>query len=214
MLSRPVLIAATDLPTRDILPRILFDRIPQIVISTGTSAHELSDKLRDSAYGAVVISPNLLREYALAKYCNGEQILTPVIVIASPRDRSVVYTALQEDAFDVIVTPINPQEAAHVVWCALWHNKLLRLLASRERGSARFQQHMASFPQAGKDQEEFASKLAAYEKLLNALNNSIRLLLNIENDRQVFDMAASVERLTRQRALDRLFALCPEGSSH
>ena len=83
-------------------------------------------------------------------------------------------------------------------------------------GIAKIHQHMAAFPHAGMAQDEFVGKLAAYERTLHALNESIRLLLDIEveDDKPLFDIAALVERLTRQRALDRFFNLYREGPSH
>ena len=216
MLSRPVLIADPDRHARESLPRILSEQIPQLDISTCSSAEEFSRKLQEASYGTVVMNPRFLGEYAACKYSRGDQILTPLIVIASPREPSVANQALAGNAFDVIVTPINPHEAADTVRLALWQHKLLRLLASRERASARFQQHMTAFPHAQKAQAEFVSKLAAYERTLHALKASLQLLLeiNVEDERSLFDLAASVEQFTKQRAWDRLFHLCHEGPSH
>jgi DNA-binding NtrC family response regulator len=210
MLSRPVLIAETDSGIRDILPRVLSHHIPQISISTCTSTDELTDKLRCSSYGTILINPVFYEEYSARKYLKGDQILTPLIVMASLSEQSSAYKVLEKDAFDLIVRPIIPQEAAQTVWLALWQNKFLRLLASREQALDRFQQHISAFPHARKVQEELASKLAAYERTLQALNDSIRLLLNraIADDRPLFDIAASVEEFAKQQALDRFFAMC------
>lgn len=118
---------------------------------------------------------------------------------------------LEGDAFDLIAKPIVADQAVQTVRLALWHHAFLRLLASRERAVTRFQQHMAAFPHAQKAEAEFISKLTAYERTFQALTVSMRLLLNFEDERSLFDMAASVESFTRKLALKRLFNMCPEG---
>jgi hypothetical protein len=126
----------------------------------------------------------------------------------------VACSALNGNAFDLIVKPIVSQEAALSVKRALWQGKLLRLLASKERAAYRFLQHMKMFPLAVKMEHEFAHKLATYDKTRNALDISIRLLLNIHEDRSFFDMAADIERRTKEQALDRLFKLRQVGLAH
>jgi hypothetical protein len=132
-------------------------------------------------------------------------------VTAGQEDRTWAATVLEGDAFDLIAKPIVADQAVQTVRLALWHHAFLRLLASRERAVTRFQQHMAAFPHAQKAEAEFISKLTAYERTFQALTASMRLLLNIEDERSLFDMAASVESFTRKLALKRLFNMCPEG---
>lgn len=55
------------------------------------------------------------------------------------------------------------------------------------------------------------SKMAAYERTFEALRSSMRLLLNVENEQALFDMAAAVADITRLRALDRLETLSVDG---
>lgn len=57
---------------------------------------------------------------------------------ASPPEGALTQAALEWDAFDLIVKPIVPQEAALSARLALWQSKLLRLLASKVtcRGAA------------------------------------------------------------------------------
>lgn len=133
---------------------------------------------------------------------------------ADKEDRAWASTALQGDAFDVIVKPIVPDEAVQTVKLALWHHRFLQLLASRERAISRFQQHMEAFPHSVKAKEEFGSKLAAYERTLRAINTSMRHLMNIEDENSLFDMAATVQQLTRERVLDRLLTMCEDGATH
>lgn len=214
MPAQTVLIAETDHRTLDILPRILPDHIPHVTIDICTSADELSRKLERSSYDTVATGSFLIHHYLTLKRKRPHQLLTPCIVTAGQEDRTWVSTALEGDAFDLIVKPIVPHQAAQTVKLALWHSGFLRLLASRERAVSRFQQHMEAFPHTLKTEEEFASKLAAYDRTFRALHSSMRLLLNIDDERSLFDMAASVESLTRKRALDRILNLCKEGPTH
>lgn len=73
---------------------------------------------------------------------------------------------------------------------------------------------MNNFPHARKMEEEFAMKMAAYEKTLHAISTSLHHLLDSEEERSLFDLAGFVESVAKKHPLDRLFTLCPEGMSH
>ena len=73
---------------------------------------------------------------------------------------------------------------------------------------------MDAFPHAVKAEKEFANKLAAYERTFQALRNSMRHLLSTEEECSLLGLAALVERLTRQRALDQLLTMIENGTSH
>ncbi|MBK9307947.1 MAG: hypothetical protein IPM58_12885 [Nitrospira sp.] len=203
-MGQVVLIAETDAHTRDRLPRILSSHFPNVTLDRCASVDELTSKLRQWSYHSVAISPPLIPTYRLFKQKQQQQLLVPLLVTAGQDDHQEAYRALVDDAFDLIVKPLVPHEAVRSVRLALWQNKLLRLLASKERASERFRQHMAAFPHAVKAEEEYRTKLDAYDRTLNALQASLRLLLNEEDEQSLFDTAASVEFFTRQRALARL----------
>jgi hypothetical protein len=63
-------------------------------------------------------------------------------------------------------------------------------------------------------EEEFASKMSAYDRTFQALTTSLGHLLNNEGERSVLDMAGFVESTTRKRALDRLLTLGQDGTTH
>jgi hypothetical protein len=52
------------------------------------------------------------------------------------------------------------------------------------------------------------------ETTYRTLKTSFRLLLDIEQKSSLLDVAASVERRTRQLALDRLLNMYKEGPTH
>lgn len=195
-----VLIAETDSQTIDILPRIVSDHVPDVGIDICTSADELSQKLRHASYATVAMTPLLLQDYR--KHKKHQQLLAPLLVTAGEGDRTLAHTALEEDAFDLIVKPIVRLQAARTVRLALWHNGLLRLLTSKERTVARFREHIHALPDDLKGEAELLNQLAAFERLCQAIDSGIRLLDNIDNS--LYDLAASVEVFTRKHAFDRL----------
>lgn len=213
MPSPALLLAETDHHTLDILPRILSDRIPHLLIDICTSVDDLSRKLKGSSYDLVATNSVLIHHYRTFKK-RPDQLLAPCIVTANEEDRAWASTVLQGDAFDLIVKPIVPDQAVHTVNLALWHHRFLQLLASRERAVSRFQEHMAAFPHDRKAEGELMEKLAIFERTLQAVRTSMQHLLPTEKESALFDMASTIEHLTRERALDRLLTLCKEGATH
>lgn len=202
-----ILIAETDPCTLVRLPQALSESIPQAQIDLCTSADDLARKLSATSYDTLALSPLLIQGYQRVRQKRPFYLLAPLLVTASSEQRPLAQAALKSDAFDLIVKPIVPPEAAHTVRLALWQSRLLRLLTSKDRAVSRFQEHMAAFPRARKAEEHFISKMAAYERTFEALRSSMRLLLNVEDEQALFDMASAVAYITRQRALDRLDTL-------
>jgi len=212
--SPTILFAETDHRTLDILPRTLSDHIPHLTLDICTSTDELSRKLGESSYDAVAVDPLLIQDYLFLRHKKARYSLAPLIIIAGQGDRILADKALARDAFDLIVKPLVPRQAAQTVKLALWHHGLLRLLASKERAASRFREHMEAFPHDLKAETEFMTKLSIYERTHQALTTSLQLLLNIEEESTLFDMAASVESVARKQVLDRLLTLCREGPTH
>lgn len=211
--SRTVLLAETDRHTLNHLPRILSDRLPHITIDICSSAEQLSRMLPNASYDTVAVGPVLMRDYRLLQNKIRQHLLVPMIVTAGRDDLPMAETALKDEAFDLITKPIVPDEATQTIRLALWHNRLLRLLASRERAAVRFHEHMKLFPQAVRMEQEFVSKMATYDRTIRAVSTSMQQLLSTAEEESAFDMAALVVHLTKQRALNRLFQLREEGLS-
>jgi DNA-binding NtrC family response regulator len=211
MVSESILIAETDLRTLDILPDVLSDHIPQVVIDTCTTADQLIRRLEGASYDAVSMSPMLLHTYRSLKHKAAPQIIVPLIVTVCQRDLPLAHTAFAGSAFDLIVKPIDPQDAAQTVRLALWQNKLRKLLALKERAASRVRQQGEASPHDLKAEEDF---LRILEKTYQTLKTSFGLLLNIERKSSLRDVADSVERRTRQLALDRLLNMYKEGPTH
>lgn len=211
MVAESILIAESDQRTLDILPDVLSDHIPKVVIDTCTTVGQLVRKLEKSSYDTVAINPMLLPDYRFLNHKGTSQVLTPVIVTVCQKDLVLAHTMFAGSAFDLIVKPIVPHDAAQTVRLALWQNKLRKLLALKEQAASRFRQRREAPLRDPKAEEEFLSML---ETTCQTLKNSFHLLLNIEQKSSLVEMAASVERRTRQLALDRLLNLYKEGPTH
>ncbi|MGC4098620.1 MAG: hypothetical protein QM706_16025 [Nitrospira sp.] len=214
MLAPTVLIAELDPHTLDVLPDVLSDQIPHVVIDTCTTVNQLIRKLEGFTYDTVAVNPILLHTYRFLKGKDALQGHGPLIVTVSQKDLAVAHTAFTGNVFDLIVKPIVPRDAVQTVRLALWQNRLLGLLAPSGRVSVRFKKHMGVFPHALRSEAEHKSTEAAYERTFHTLRTSMRLLSNSEDKQSLFDLTASVESLTRTRALDRVLDLCQDGPSH
>jgi len=208
-MASTLLIAETDYRTLDGLPRILADHIPGIVIDTCISPYELSRNVENFSYNAIALSPIFIRDYRVFTQQRTLQLLAPLLVTVRQRDLPLAHAALDGDAFDLIVKPIVPDDAAQTVRLALWQNKLLQLLASKKKMSSRFQEHMNAFPEDTK-----AAFMNVLETTCQNLTTSLRILERIESQNALLNMATLVGRRTRQRALDRLLNLHQDGPSH
>jgi len=210
MLSQSLLIVEPDYGTINHLSCALADHLPNVSISTCLSAEELSEKFQRVSYDTVTLNPLFLPAYrAIQKKHN--QLLAPLLVTVSQHNLTVAQAALEGDVFDVIAHPIVPSEAVHTVRLALWQNQLLKLLASHERATARFLQHLEAFPKGGKMDGHFTQHFDAFTRTFHALQSSIELLVNIENEQMLFEIATFVEHRAKQRTLNRLLTLCKSG---
>lgn len=209
-----VLIADTDPYALDHLPQILSKQLPHVEVAICTSTEDLTRNCNLSTYDTIAISPSHLQQFLSLKHRANRNLLTPLLVTASLEDRELASAYLKRDAFDVIVKPFIAPEAAQTVRLALWQRALLKLLASHERASERFREHMEAFPRALKAQEEFATTLAVYERTFRAITSSLRHLLTREEEDCLFHIAGVVGHVTRRRALDRLLHMYEDGPTH
>lgn len=121
----------------------------------------------------MALSPTFLETYRVLRKKKANQLLVPLLMTVCQRDLTAAKSALEGDAFDLIVTPIVPTDATQTVRLALWQNKLLKLLTSQERVASQFQQHMEAFPSEPKAEEEV---LRLFETIHETLARSLQLL--------------------------------------
>lgn len=206
-----VLIAETDRHTLDVLSPIFSSHITHITIDSCISVAGHSRKLKEPSFDTIAMSSRLVAHYRYLTTRNPAQAIAPLLVTASHVDRTLAYRAIKKrDAIDLIIQPIVPQEAAQSVKVALWQNKLLKLLASKVKASSRFLEHMEALPHPLQAKPEFVGKLTVYDRTYQSSSIGKRLVLNREDEQSLFDMASSLERLTRQWALYRLVTRFPE----
>lgn len=206
MVPEPILIGETDQRSMYILAEVLSAHIPSVAIDTCTTVDQLIRKLDEASYDAVAVNPSLLLKDKLTLHKS-----VPLLVTVYQKDFPVAHTAFRGKAFDLIVKPIIPQDSVHTVRLALWHNKLQKLLALKERAALRVQHHDKCSPDNLKAEEEFLRML---ETTYQTLKTSFRLLLNIQQNSSLMDVAASVRRRARHLALDRLINLYKDGTTH
>ncbi len=181
-----VLLAGTDPYALDALPRILSDRIPGVAIHTCTSAEELSRKSELSSYSTIAMSPILLHAFRFLKFKRPHQIAAPLLITAGKQDRSSAYRLLQREAFDLIVKPIVPEQAAHTIRLALWQNRLLKLLASKERTLSKFKDHMETYPHDLGAEAHFTERCDIIDSTVRAIKDSMRLMVSVEEEGSLF----------------------------
>lgn len=209
-----VLIAETEPRTLEVLPQLLADHLEEVTIDLCRSAEELCHKPGLSTYDTMVVSPIILQGFKLLKPKWARHVASPVLVTANSLDRISASQCLAKEAFDLIVKPLVPKEAVQSVRRALWQNKLLTLLASRERSTAVFRQHMAAFPLDGKPDAQYVKERETFAKTFQAIQDSERVFLSSDEDQSLINFAGWVVNFTKERALERLLSLCQDGTSH
>jgi hypothetical protein len=100
---------------------------------------------------------------------------------------------------------VHPNQAIDTIRLALWQNKLSAIIASKEKAIERYRQHFAVYPADRKMKETFRKSLFLVQKTIASYSKTIQ---QIEGTMMCFShLAASVEKETRERALNRLHAL-------
>src|SRR5262249_45767550 len=110
--------------------------------------------------------------------------------------------ALNEGAFDVIPTPLEHEQTVNIIRLALWQNKLMALIAHKEKTLEKYRQHLAAYPGNRMMDETFNRALLAVEKTVSTFETPSH---RIEESIRCFaDLAKTVEEQARQQALCRL----------
>jgi DNA-binding NtrC family response regulator len=110
----------------------------------------------------------------------------PLVITAAPSDHGLASRALNEGAFDLIMTPLKADEVVRTIRLALWHGKLLRLIQRNEASIDKYREHVSAYP-------DKTSLTPEFSKTLNDLSDFSAL-------------ASRVEEHTRTKALARLLA--------
>lgn len=206
-----VLLAETDPHAIDLLPPLLLDELPDLVVDVCCSAEDVRRNLNCWAYDAIAISPLLLQENPFPKHNADRHAATPLLVTASRDDHELASTYLEREALGLIFKPIDPKQAAQTVRLALWQNTLLRLLASTQHTLRQFQNHLHAFPSDPKVPLQLREELELVVKTLSGRNTNDFLMSKSQEERSLLKVVASVAQLARQRALAKLLYLRQKG---
>lgn len=152
----------------------------------------------------VVISSVRLAEtedFFLLKHNRFLQPFVPFVITSGASDIGSSRQALEEGAFDCILTPLEHEQTVSSIRLALWHNKLNALVASRDKALERYRQHIDDYP-GNRMGEAFHAILTSIEQLISAHERTID---RIETSIKCFaDLAKNVEEQVREQALRRL----------
>ena len=206
METTPILLAEADPDILSALDRPLCEAIPRIDLHVSRSVDEAAHKLQKFHFNTIITStPFLLaHNHQLLHTKRALQSLTPLIVTVGGSDRTQAHEILESGTFTILTRPIDPSEAVKAVRLALWQNRLLRLIASREKALSTFRKHLEAFPNDWKSEEIFMRTLSIMEKTFLAFGTSIQRIEET-HDKFLYDVAVSVDLHSRQRALERLF---------
>ncbi len=201
-----VLIAETDPAIRQGLLRIFADHLPQIDVDVCSSPQQTTQRLLHAHYSTVVAAPHLIQKEPslLLHRTEHRYVLAPVIVTASSIDIEPARDCLlHRGAFDVIAKPVDDVEALTSVRIALWQARFFQLLTQRERVLSSFHRHIEDYPEERSVREIMGMVLKRVDNTVTLVQESMKLI-DPSNDGLFFDLLASVEERTKEKALARL----------
>ena len=209
-----ILLAETDPRALAKLPALLAERLPKVQLEICKSVDEAARSLRRSKFDTVITSTPFLwaQESRLLKDLTLQK-LVPLVLTVDQAERSRAQASLLTRGFDLITKPIQPDQAVKTLRLALWQNRLLKLLASRERVVSAFEKHIQAFPQDLKIENVIRNTLSAIDETLVAVRGSNQRLEE-SLDAQLYDLAVAVELRAREQALNRLLQFGPEHLEH
>ena len=206
-----ILFAEADPRALACLPTLFGERLPRVNLEICKTVDHAARQLRRSKFDTVVSSTPFLwaQDSRLLKDVHKLHTLVPLVLTVDRSDRIRAQTSFQTYGFDIITKPIESDAAVKTVRLALWQNRLLKLLTSRERIVSAFEQHMLAFPHHLKVEQLIRNALSTIDETLAAVHAS-KQRFEVSLDVPFYDLAVAVEARAREQALNRLLQLCPE----
>jgi DNA-binding response OmpR family regulator len=154
-----------------------------------------------------------MEDFLLLRRIQALDPFVPLVVTASGSERDSARRVLAKGAFDCISTPLDHEQAVRTIRLALWQNKLMDLIARKEKAMNQYRRHVAEYPYAMELMEEsFIRALTVMDKTIYAIEHSIQ---RIEESSVCFaDFASKVAFHARKGALERLDKLPSSSPSH
>jgi len=144
-------------------------------------------------------------DFFLVRHNRLRQPAVPFVIITGAADIEPSRRALDKGAFDVIATPLEPEQTVATIRLALWHSQLRALIASREQMLKKFRHIIADYPSDRKNGEAFQRLLASMQTTRSSSERSLQRIE--ESFVKISDLTTEVAYYTRTRALERLKAL-------
>jgi DNA-binding NtrC family response regulator len=184
----------------------LVKSLPKVGFDVCVSWDNAMEKLIASPFNLIISDVHLaeMNHFVLLKHKEVLQKSVPVVITAVDSDTQAVRPALEFGAFDLITRPVHPNQAIATIRLALWHNKLMAIIASKEQAIERYRQHFAVYPADKQMKETFRKSLFLMQKTISSYPKTIQL--SEETMLWFNHLAASVENEARERALQRLHA--------
>jgi DNA-binding NtrC family response regulator len=200
----PRILIAERFSTIESLMDTIHDRRLNVDFDLCTSHSSAVQKMSTSPYQLIISGVHLaeLDDFLLLKSTQSLKPRVPLVITADAQNNDSARRVLQQGAFDLIPTPLEPVRTAHTIRVALWYNKFKALLASRERALENYRQHIDDYPGELTVNEEFQRALLVVEKAVFAAEQSFH---RTEESMVCFsDFATRLEHQARARALERL----------
>jgi len=207
-----ILIAENDAPTAKSLVRTIADNWVGLGCDVCPDYHRTILKLFNAQppYKLVIADVDLAEQddFLLLKHNKARQPQIPFVLTTRSAKNAASRRALEEGAFDLILTPLKYEQTVATVRLALWHGKLRGFLSANERNLKKCRQHIVNYPHDERLDD-------AFHKTVYAVRISLFLLEERSQHGHagtlLSDFAAQVEVETRKRALARLNALASAG---
>jgi len=202
-----LLIAESNLSTFEPLIRTFRDEQLAIDFDVCTSHWNAVWKLLASPYQLIISGVHLAErhDFFLLKRAQALQTFVPFMVTASASQKEVACRVLKHGAFDLIPTPLDHEQTGNTIRLALWQNKLMELLARREKALEKYRRHLDAYPGTRRMDETFHNALSSIQRTVSCFEESIQAIE--ESMKCLSDLARVVEQEVRARALERLDSL-------
>ena len=143
-------------------------------------------------------------DFFLVKHNRLSQPNIPVVLTTRSAKIASARRALEQGAFDLILTPLDHEQALSTIRLALWQGKLRNFIASNERDLNKYRHHLAYYPQDGQLDTAFHKTLFAVQISLFLLEETFQEIGQAST--QLSEFATKVEDEVSKRALERAAA--------
>lgn len=201
-----LLIAEKNFSAIEPLIRTCGDRRLDVDFDVCSSHRGALGMLLANSYQLIISGTPLaeMDDFLLLKRTQALETFLPLVVTADASEKESARRVLEHGAFDLITTPLEHEQAVDAIRLALWENKLMTLIACKERTLQSYRDHIEAYPMGNEIDRTFKMTLFALEQSICSYQRSV--LRTEECTTSFSDVATKVENYSRKRALERLEA--------